>query len=357
MGTGGAESLVVEMVRRGRERGWESGIASAGGSREEELVGASLAQVHRVPLSRRRPGGLIAAVAATRRALVVHEPDVVVAHNVSATATTVAATRTVRRRPPVVTVFHGVAEADYRLSARLLSRLPDAAVAVSAAVADRLVAAGMRQRPRVIRNAVSTPVLPSRDDARRALGLPADARVALCAARLVPQKRHDVLLDAWDRVGAGAILLLAGSGPLQDQVTRRAARVGGTVRVLGARSDVPLLLAAADVAVLASDWEGLPVFVLEAMAAGRPVVATDVDGLREVLGGGGGRLVPPRDPAALGRALVELLDDPVLRDVESASARDVIERHYAPEVMMDQYASVLDEVLVERKNLAGVSSS
>lgn len=77
MGTGGAESLVAELVRRGPEVGWRSSVASAGGVREDEIVRAGLAPVHRVPLSRRRPDGLARAVAATRRALRAAQPDVV----------------------------------------------------------------------------------------------------------------------------------------------------------------------------------------------------------------------------------------------------------------------------------------
>jgi glycosyltransferase involved in cell wall biosynthesis len=344
MGTGGAESLVVELVRRGPDVGWTSAVASAGGAREDELARDGLADVHRVPLSRRRPAGLARAVAATRRAVDDARPDVVIAHNVGVTAATRLALLAGRRRVPVVTVFHGVAAQDYRAAAWTLSVGSSEVVAVSEAIAQRLVAAGLRRRrPTVIPNAVTAPVLPDRAQARAGLGLPTDAPVALCAARLVDQKRHDVLLRAWADLPPNCLLLLAGDGPNRAALDELHARLGlgDRVRLLGNRSDVPLLLGAADVCTLASDWEGLPIFVLEALAAGRPVVATDVDGLREVLREGGGALVAPRDPGALAQALQRLLTDDAARAVAGAAALQTVRRRYDPDHMVRAYDALL----------------
>lgn len=340
MGTGGAESLVVELVRRGRSLGWESSVASAGGSREDELVEEGLAEVHRVPLSRRRPTGLARAVVATRRALVRADPDVIIAHNVGVTVAAALAQWTRRRRVPIVTVFHGVAADDYGTAARLLSVVSTSVVTVSEAISRRLVAAGLRRRePVVIPNAITAPVLPERAVARRELGLDADAPVALCAARLVDQKRHDVLLRAWSEVPPHGVLLIAGDGPNRRdlEALRVELGLGDRVRLLGNRRDMPRLLSAADVATLASDWEGLPVFVLEAMAAGRPIVATEVDGLSEVLRGGGGLLVPPRSPSALAGALTQLLTDTAARDDAAAKAQQTIARRHDPARMIEAY--------------------
>lgn len=348
MGTGGAESLVVELVRRGPDVGWRSEVASAGGRREEELLQAGLARTHRVPLSRRSPLGLLRAVHATRAALRRSDPDVVVAHNVGATVATVAALRTLRRRVPVVTVFHGVAADDYRTSARLLSHGPDAVVTVSGAIRDRLSAAGLARPALVVPNAVTAFELPDADRARAELDLPADAPVALCAARMVPQKRHDLLLQAWSRVTVpGAVLLLAGDGPLRADLTARAGRLGleGRVRFLGTRDDMPRLLAATDVCTLSSDWEGLPVALLEAMACGRPVVATGVDGVAEVLGHGGGRTVPPGDPGPLADALGAVLADRRSARRLGDRAAEVIATHYDPGTMMRRYDGLLRSLL------------
>ncbi len=350
MGTGGAESLVVELVRRGPDVGWTSAVASAGGAREDELLSEGLAEVRRVPLSRRRPAGLAQAVAATREALREIRPDVVLAHNVGVTAATRLALLTLPRRTPVVTVFHGVAAEDYRAAALTLSAASTEVVTVSEAIAQRLVAAGLRRRRAVvIPNAVTAPALPDRRTARAALGLSVDAPVALCAARLVDQKRHDVLLRAWNELPPDFLLLVAGDGPNRGALEALHAELGlgERVRLLGNRSDVARLLAATDVCTLASDWEGLPIFVLESMAAGRPVVATDVDGLREVLRDGGGALVPPRDPAALAGALGQMLLDQEVRAAAARAARETVDRRHDPAHMARAY-DVLLRAAVER---------
>jgi len=344
MGTGGAESLVVELVRRGADVGWVSDVASAGGRREDELVSAGLATAHRVPLSRRRPGGLVRAVSATRDAIRAAQPDVVLAHNVGATVATWLAVRSLRRSLPIATVFHGVAARDYRPAALVLTTAPQAVVTVSQVIADRLLDAGLRRHaPIVISNAVTAPAVPDREDARKELDLDLDVPVALCAARLAVQKRHDVLLQAWARTTSGGVLLVAGDGPEAGAVRDEAARLrlGDRVRLLGARSDVPRLLSAADVFVLSSDWEGLPVALLEAMACARPVVSTAVDGVIEVLRHGGGLTAPPGDPAALAEALDRLLLDPALARATGEEAAAVVREHYDPGRMVRRYDTLL----------------
>lgn len=343
MGTGGAESLVVEMVRRGPQVGWRSSVASAGGCREDALVREGSAEVYRVPLSRRRPIGLMRAARATRHAAAAANPDAIVAHNVGVTAAIGLAQRTRRRRTPVVSVFHGVAAADYRAAAVVLNVAPDAVVTVSDAIAQRLAAAGLRRTATVIPNAVTAPSLPQREEARRALGLDLDTPVALCAARLVEQKRHDVLLQAWHLLSSEAILLLAGDGLERARLEGLCSDLGlqHRVRFLGNRTDMPRLLAAADVATLASDWEGLPIFALEAMAAGIPVVATEVDGLREVLHEGGGLLVPPRSPQQFAAAVDHLLTDTHARSAASEAAKRTIATRYNPSLMMRRYDELI----------------
>ena len=348
MGTGGAESLVVELVRGGDSVGWDSAVASAGGWREAELSAVPGVVLYRVPLSRRRPTGLLRAVQATRRAIKADDPDVVIAHNVGVTVATWLALRTLRRRAPLVTVFHGVAATDYRAAARVLNRCPDAVVTVSSTILDRLRAAGLRpRRTGVIRNAITAPPLPSREQARRELGLDPATPIALCAARMVDQKRHDILLQAWAAVTTPALLLLAGDGPNRDAVRTQVTELGlgDRVRLLGVRDDVPRLLAACDLSTLASDWEGLPVAVLESMAAGRPVVATAVDGVAEAVGHGGGVLVPPGDPAALAVALDILLGDLDRCRHEGVAAQGVIADFYDPRHLMAGYDQLLRSLL------------
>jgi len=154
---------------------------------------------------------------------------------------------------------------------------------------------------------------------RAALGVSADACVVASVARLVPQKGLDLLLEAWAQAtlgGASTHLWLAGEGPERKALEARVARlgIGGSVALLGRREDVPDLLAATDVFVLASREETTPIALLEAMAAGRACVATDVGDCRAMLGDGtAGRVVAPCDVGGLGAALREVVGDGVLR--------------------------------------------
>jgi glycosyltransferase involved in cell wall biosynthesis len=107
------------------------------------------------------------------------------------------------------------------------------------------------------------------------------------------------------------LIVVAGEGPEQAALETRIQARAAPVHLLGARSDVADLLAAADLAVLPSRWEGSPLAAHEALAAGVPLIATAVGGV-PLLVGNGARLVPPNDPAALAAALRELLDNPAL---------------------------------------------
>lgn len=306
MGTGGAEALVAGMARAGDEYGWVSAVASGGGHRADALRVPHF----EVPPARRRAGGVVRAAKATRTAYRAFRPDVVVAHNVGASAVARLA-MTPLRRAPLLTVFHGVSAAYHGSAVRVLRRTSDAVVAVASATADRLRDAGLGEVT-VIRNAVfPTPPRVDRGTVRSALGVAADVPIALCLARMEPQKRHDVLLEAWARVDEWSVLWLAGDGSLRPSLERQARELGidGRVRFLGNRSDVADLLAAADVTVLTSDWEGMPIAVLESIAAGVPVVATAVDGVTEALADGGGVVVPRGEPRAVADALRPLLSN------------------------------------------------
>ena len=166
----------------------------------------------------------------------------------------------------------------------------------------------------VVRNGhPSKPPTLTRAAVRRSLDVADDAPVLLTVARYTPQKDHATLLDAVPAVlarHADAQLWLVGTGPLEPAIRGQAEAMGlmEAVRHLGQRDDVPDLLAAADLFVLPSRFEGLPLAVLEAMAAGRPVVATAVGGTDEaVVDGITGRLVPPGDSVALANAIGDVL--------------------------------------------------
>jgi len=337
MGSGGAEAVVAELAHAALASGDTVRIASHGGRREADLAKAG-AVIVRTPLHRRSGPGVLAASAALTRHARRARPDVVHAHNVGASLVAHAGVRWPRRTPPLLTTFHGVADSDYPGAATWLRRTADLVVAVSGAVGGRLVSAGFpAERLRVVDNAVTPPASVDRISARRDLGLDAEMPVALCAARLVPQKRHDVLLAAWATVPSG-ILLLAGTGPLDGDVAATVRRLGlsDRVRVLGEHSDVATLLGAADAFCLASDWEGMPMAVLEAMAAGVPVVATAVDGLVDGCGTAA-RLVPPGDADALGAALAGVLGDAALRDTMATEGRALAATRYSTATMVSAY--------------------
>ncbi|WP_245811902.1 glycosyltransferase [Actinophytocola xinjiangensis] len=339
MGTGGAETLVAGMALAGDQADWTSAVASAGGHRADALRARGVA-TFAVPAPHRRATGVLRAAHATRWAVREFAPDVVLAHNISASV--VSRLAVTGRRIPVVTVFHGVAHVDYPAAARILRRTSRTVVAVADSAAAGLRAAGLPE-PVVVPNAVfDQPPARDRATVRADLGLDPTVPVALCVARLEPQKRHDVLLAAWALLD-DAVLLLAGDGSRRAALGARCAELGltGRVRFLGTRRDVPDLLAAADLTVLTSDWEGMPVAVLESLAAGRPVVASDVDGVREVLAGGGGLLVPPGDAVATAEALCALLFDPAARATAAAAGSLYVHTRHNPETLMKTYNEIL----------------
>lgn len=344
MGTGGAESVVIEMARRGADAGWLSAVASNGGRRVDDLAEVEVPHFP-VAIARRTVRGFIAARISTSRVLKSFKPDIVIAHNVSATLVT----RLARPRAPVLTIFHGVTTSDYRNAARILSFASDGVVVVSDAIGDRLLRAGLHGVDvTTIRNAVTPPVLGSRSQARAELDLADDTPVALCLARMEHPKRHDLLLDAWRDLPGEQILLLAGDGSQRAQLEQQASPLGDRVRFLGTRSDVSTLLAASDVTVLISESEGLPLAILESLAAGRPVVASDVGGVREILGSGGGRCVAPGDVASTTAALQEMLHDEIARKTAATIGLSVVRQTHDPAQMMDRYQKLVSEMLAPK---------
>jgi glycosyltransferase involved in cell wall biosynthesis len=152
-----------------------------------------------------------------------------------------------------------------------------------------------------------------REELRKELGVGPGDRVALTIGRLAPAKAHADMIEAFAAMSTRvpeARLLLVGEGPLRPTLEAEVARrgLGQRVRLLGVGGESAELVKACDVFVLSSVREGLPVSVLEAMRAGRPVVATDVGGTGEAVDDGvTGRLVPARDPAALAAAMEDVL--------------------------------------------------
>ncbi len=243
----------------------------------------------------------------------------------------------------------------HRVLDRLTARLSTGSVCVSQGVRNfsRDVAGLDPARLTVIPNGIDpAPYDLAEPVPRAAIGVPVDAHLVLYAGRLDPQKGLPDLLEAAERVIArrpGWHLVMAGDGPqrgwLREQLQHRPT-LRDRVHWLGPRADMPGLLKASDLLVLASHWEGMPNVVLEAMAARRPVVATAVEGTEDlVVPGQTGWLVPPRDPAALSQALLEAVDDPERCRRYGAAARLRVEREFSIESTVAAYERLWAGVL------------
>lgn len=237
---------------------------------------------------------------------------------------------------------------------RLLARRTTAVVVNSDGVRDFYEQHGIAPTLlRVIANGVDLPPQPlgTREQLLAELGLPADARLLAGVGRLWPQKRVKDLIWATDLlqvIRSDAHLLVIGDGPQRARLEQYAqqCRVDQRVHFLGQRDDVPRLLAHCDLLWLASAYEGLPNVVLEAMAAGIPVVATDIPGTRElVLPRITGYLVPVGDRAELARCANKLLDDPQLRQQMGRAGRERVAAHYSVEQMVSRFAELYRDLL------------
>ena len=204
-------------------------------------------------------------------------------------------------------------------------------------------------RVRVIYNCVDVERFGQRHDGaakRRELSIPADAWVIGVVANLRPQKNHELLLRALARLrpaAPNACLVLVGEGEQRERLETLAGELGiqDRVRFLGPRLDVPELLATFDVYCLPSHYEGLPFSMLEAMAARKPVVATRVLGIREIIRDAEtGILVEPDDPDALCGALLRLRQDVALAEKLARAGRHYVETHGRLEQMVDGYAAL-----------------
>jgi glycosyltransferase involved in cell wall biosynthesis len=228
-------------------------------------------------------------------------------------------------RPLLVVSVHNAAPAAaasaaiYALLERLVARRADAVLCVSADLSTRMRRLGA--------HGVGPAVVPAAADSGPAApaDLGADGRpVVLGVGRLTGQKGFGTLVTAaarWRDRQPEPLLVIAGDGPLAGDLSVQASRAGVAIRFLGDRPDVPALLAAADVFVLPSQWEGQPLVLQEALRAGRPIVAARVGGVPDLTGPDAALLVPPADPAALASAVLRVLDDKDLAARLAAAAR------------------------------------
>lgn len=233
---------------------------------------------------------------------------------------------------------------------RLLGRATARMVHVSESERTEALGFGImpRERTVVIPNGIDPAPYAAADGTalRRELGIPERGLLVGAVGLLNEAKGHAHLVAAAGRVlerVPDARFAIAGEGPLRGALEAQIARagLGERVRLLGYRTDVPELLAALDVLAMPSLWEGLPYVVLEAMAAGLPVVATDVNGCRDVVvAGATGELVAPADPAALAEALSRVLADGELRLRFGRAGRARVAREFSLDAMLQHYVAL-----------------
>ncbi|MGD9048585.1 MAG: glycosyltransferase family 4 protein [Anaerolineae bacterium] len=243
----------------------------------------------------------------------------------------------------------------YTLLDRATLYLPDHTVAVSEEMHRRIVALPGLSSMRItaIRNAIdceSYYVPEQRDPCRWEFGLTGESLVIGFTGRMVEQKRLDLLLEGFSLVLARypqAHLLIVGDGELRPELQACADSldVSHAVTWTGFRRDIPRLLAAMDLYIQPSANEGLPLSLLEAMAAGKAVIATDVGGAQEALTHQEtGILIPPESSQAIGTAIMDLLNHPEKRMALADAARDHVVQEFGVQRMVEGYLSVYESL-------------
>jgi glycosyltransferase involved in cell wall biosynthesis len=282
------------------------------------------------------------------------------------------ALRLVAPVPALVSTIHNIYEggplwmAGYRYSNGLVDQM----TIVSQAAADRFIRERIvpAELLRVAPNGVDTEGIlrvpaGARASVRGALGLDSQL-VWLAVGRFEVAKDYPNMLRAFALVRRDrptATLLLVGRGSLQPETEALVRELGlnEAVRFLGVRDDVPAVMAAADAYVMSSAWEGMPMVLLEAAAAGLPIVATEVGGNREViLEGESGFLVPPRDENALAAAMLRLDALPEAeRRAMGHRGQEHIRRHYGLARVADRWEELYREVLARKGRRVEIAST
>jgi len=348
-GPGGAERMLVHMVQELQAVGCQNlVIAPAGGEQwlQQQLGGRGVTVEPFVldkPVSPKLAGWLTALLRRHRIAL---------AHSHEFTMAVYGAWAAWRAGIPHVATMHGNRYYAGRLRRRVALRAAFAVtgkvVAVSHALAQQLRRDLWLPASRVttIGNGVR-PEHAQSSDLRQQLGLGPEDPLVLAVGNLYPVKGHGFAVEALASL-RGVHLAISGRGDLADKLREQAARLGVADRLhlLGLRSNIADLLAGADVFILPSLSEGLPMALLEAMFAGRAIVASDVGDVRAALDDGrAGTLVPAGDPRALASAIHELLNAPTRARELGARAEQRARKEYDVSRMVTRYVTVYKELL------------
>jgi glycosyltransferase involved in cell wall biosynthesis len=260
-----------------------------------------------------------------------------------------------QQRTGIVHTVHNVANKEVGIAGRILHRFAFR----YGAVAPVSIARGVAQTVTRQYGIPNLPVIPngipiedyangtSRGAVRTELGIREDEIVFVTIGRLTKQKNQFLLLqslaEARGRIGAPIRCLIVGTGELEFQLKSASCGLGisDCVQFLGNRRDIPHLLSAADVFVLSSDWEGNPLSLMEAMAAGKPVIATTVGGVPEMLEHSeSGLLVPQGSVQALAHAMILLASNPPIRDRLGHHAAILAKQRFGVSAMVEAYETL-----------------
>jgi glycosyltransferase involved in cell wall biosynthesis len=367
---GGAQASVAMIARDLRQRGVDAQIAFSsraatvdGDGRLRAALDGWGVPLHDVPAMRHPPSPWDAVALHQLGALLRRlRPAVVHSHASKAGALARVAAARARTGAIVHSVrgwafesSHGPRRGAYLQVEQRLAGLAHRLVAVSPALVDAGVSHGIGRAGdyRIIRSGIELARFAAAVDqgaVRRRLGIPGSAPVVGTVMHLVPAKAPlDFVAVAAQAAAAVDDLhvVVVGDGPCRRDVERAIARTGLGARfhLLGLRDDVPELLRALDVFALTSRWEGMPRVVVEAAAAGIPIVATDVGGTRDiVVDGGSGFLCRPGDVDRLARAVITLLLDPGLAGRLAAAARARVTGDFALSRVVDQHIALYREL-------------
>jgi glycosyltransferase involved in cell wall biosynthesis len=353
MSIGGAERVVAMLARQLASRGHEITIVAPPGELDEDLrdVGHVRIAIDDHGRDVRGVPGSVLRLASVVRSV---KPDVIHAQNPRYTGVARAASivGSTGRSTPLLATFHGAPPAEYRRAALLL-RLANHVACVSDSVLDGIVTAGLPPaRASLVRNGIEvlSPLdRASRDALDRELGL-GEAPVVAIVGRLVTPKAHERFVVAAQLLAQArpkVQFLIVGDGPRRSEIEHAVTDAGIADRVLftGSRSDATKIIARVQLLVFSSDSEGLSIAALEALAAGTPVVSTDVEGMRELLAGGAGAIVPLDDGTALGERIVELLDDESELLSMGRAGSELVAREFSLEKMIDSYEELYEQLI------------
>jgi glycosyltransferase involved in cell wall biosynthesis len=346
-GPGGAETMLIQFAEELRRRGHRvvpvgpaAGCGWLAGEFRRRGFVPEVFELHRAI----DPGTVRGLVQLFRE----HRVDIVHSHEFTMAVYGAVAAKWVGI--PHVITMHGsqsmLRAARRRVALKAAFGLSRAVVACSGATQEHLTAElGLAPgRIRTIPNGIAFRA-GDRMKVRRELGIGHDEQLIIAVGSLVERKGHMVLLRALAQLEQEGLpktwhVAIAGRGELEEALKSFAMEAGlvGRAHVLGHRDDVPDLLAAADIFAMPSLWEGLPVAMLEAMFAGKPVVASACSGIPEAIESGThGLLAPPGDQAALATALRQLLTSADLRARLGAAGRDRAADRYSVAGMVDAY--------------------